>query len=123
MLKVQTHNAQTSFRPGDPIQGSVDWKDVKANRIEVRLFWFTEGKGDQDVDVIDTQTLESPTATGNLEFRFTAPPRPQSFSGKLISLTWAIEAVIFPKRDAERVEIEIGPQGQQVRISGGAGAE
>lgn len=114
MLTVSLN--QTAFAPGDSISGSVDWNELrkKTKRIEIRLIWFTEGKGDTDVEVIEMVTEDSPAPSGSVQFSFTAPSRPFSFSGKLISLIWAIEAVEFPSRDGAKETLVLSPSRNEI---------
>jgi len=50
------------------------------------------------------------------EFRFRLPEGPYSFSGKLISLLWAIEVVASPGDMAGRAGIVVSPSGREVVI-------
>jgi hypothetical protein len=54
--------------------------------------------------------------TGRGGFRFKLPDSPYSFSGKLVSLAWAIEAVAQPGERSARAEIVIAPGGKEVRL-------
>jgi hypothetical protein len=49
-------------------------------------------------------------------FRFRLPESPYSFSGKLISLTWALELVAEPSKELARQEITLAPGGEAVRL-------
>ena len=118
MLTIHTDSGGTWFRPGEKIEGTVSWHlDEDAEAIEVRLFWYTEGKGTQDVEVVDTKHLARPEITGSRAFDFDVPRGPYSFSGKLITLSWAIEMVVLPDGDTERLDLKIGPQAVEVDIS------
>ena len=51
-IHVQTHDAQEAFEPGDTVRGEVDWSfDRAPERVELRLFWRTTGKGDEDLGI------------------------------------------------------------------------
>jgi hypothetical protein len=118
MLTIHTGDGQTWFRPGESIEGTVSWHlDEDAEAIEVRLFWYTEGKGTQDVEVVETRHLARPEIGGSRSFDFDVPRGPYSFSGKLITLSWAIEMVVLPDGDTERLDLKIGPQAVEVDIS------
>lgn len=117
-------DGDTAREPGDEVSGSVSWfLEVDPTAVHVRLFWYTEGKGDRDLSVIEEETAEAPAVTGRLPFRFKLPPGPYSFSGKLISLVWALEAVADPMGAASRVELVVGPGGREARIDTGAEIE
>lgn len=112
-LSIRTEGS--SFRPGEQLSGKVVWDLEQAARaIEVRLFWYTSGKGDRDVEVVDRVRIESPAVRGESAFRFPVPESPYSFSGKLISLAWALEAVVEPSMGTARVEITVSPTGSEI---------
>ncbi len=117
-LDVVTLDKQTAFRPGDVLKGIVAWSfaDAAPEALELRLFWFTRGKGTQDVHVHKNLRLESPPLQGKRRFRFHLPDAPYSFSGKLVSLTWALEFVAEPAGKAERLEIVLSPSGAEIEL-------
>lgn len=49
-------------------------------------------------------------------FRFQLPEAPYSFSGKLISLAWALELIAYPSKEVVRREIVLAPGGSEVRL-------
>ena len=77
---------------------------------------YTSGKGTSDIGIVTTQSFDHPVAIDERPFHFVAPPEPYSFSGKLISLLWALELVIEPDSVAERQEIVIAPQGKEILL-------
>jgi len=105
-----------SYVPGETISGSAKWSelDKKTKTVEIRLIWYTEGKGDADVDVVDMLPVEQPDPAGETQFSFTAPTRPFSFSSKLISLIWAVEVVEFPSGEGEKITLTISPTRNEV---------
>ncbi|RMF43447.1 MAG: hypothetical protein D6753_05160 [Planctomycetota bacterium] len=121
MISIQLENDQQAFQPGDTIAGTASWQDLSKppERVEVRLIWFTRGKGDLDVGIHETRTLAHPAESGREPFRFVAPDEPYSFSGKLISLVWAIEAIAFPSQEAAQVEIVVAPEGKEILLHRG----
>ena len=116
-LTIALDSGRTGFAPGETIQGTASWRlDEAPEGLEIRLFWYTEGKGDRDVEVVGTVAVDTTALSGNREFSFSAPGAPHSFSGKLISLVWAIELVALPSGDAGRQEITISHTGDEIRI-------
>ena len=117
MLKINLE--KTSFKPGNTISGDIVWSNERpeTENIEARLIWYTEGKGDQDVEVVDSISFEltgNSTQNGQGRFEFVAPHRPSSFSGKLISLMWAIEAIVYPGKNGERTDIVVSRTGREI---------
>lgn len=114
------HNV-TGFDPGAEISVHVAWNfPSPPQAIEARLVWNTAGKGDQDLKVVKTIHIENPAASDEREIVLELPWGPYSFSGKLISLIWAIELVALPENISLRREITVAPQGREVVLSGPA---
>ena len=123
-LRVELDDRRTGFAPGERIRGTASWRlEEPAEALEVRLFWYTRGKGERDVGIVDTVKIDSGTREGSREFSFRAPPAPLSFSGKLISLIWSIELVVLPGGDASRREIMLSRTGEEIRLGSLEGGE
>lgn len=119
ILRVKTDGSESWFKPGGTVAGDASWHlDVEVEAIEVRLFWYTQGKGTQDVEVIDSLRVEGPDPSGHTRFSFQLPSGPYSFSGQLITLDWALEAVALPGEETSRVELLVGPRPVEVSIQG-----
>ena len=117
MLTLHTADGRTWFKPGELIEGEASWHlDGETEAVEVRLFWYTTGKGSQDVGIARTLRTELPDTSGHRDFSIRAPDEPYSFSGKLISLSWAIELVALPDGETERLDLLIGPQPVEVDL-------
>lgn len=101
-----------AFRPGDTLDVSFEWALESApETVQARLIWFTRGIGTQDVGLVESQPA-TPTARGDQRFRFRLPPGPYSFSGRLISLVWAVELIADDL--AERWEFVMAPDAREV---------
>jgi len=81
----------------------------------------TYRKGTRDVGVLHTHRIDSPGALGSDKFGFTLPPGPYSFSGKLISLIWALELTCTPGSETVRREIVVSPTGREILLTSVAG--
>ena len=118
-LEIETADGRSEFAPGEELAGIVSWQFDKAPRaVELRLFWYTQGKGDDDAAVADTLRFEPPAAQDVQEFRFALPEGPYSFSGKLISLRWALELVAEPSNDTARLDFTLSPTGREILLHG-----
>jgi len=116
-ISIQTADGRDAYSPAEELRGQVSWElERPAQRIEVRLFWYTRGKGTTDVQVVKVQRFDAPTLRGNHEFRFALPEEPYSFSGKLISLVWALEAIAEPGERSVRLELVVAPGGNEVGV-------
>ncbi len=117
LITVTVAEGRRAFVPGETIQGTASWRlDARPDAAEVRLFYFTRGKGNEDVEVVSTVRYEAPEVAADERFAFQAPPAPHSFSGRLITLVWAVELVIEPEELADRVELVIAPEGREISI-------
>lgn len=115
MIEIQIE--RDSYLPEQEIAGAVVWGDLKdSERIEVRLVWYTAGKGTRDLEVVRVHPIDTNTGNGSGRFSIKAPAYPYSFSGKIVSIVWAIEAVVLPSGDASTKEIMIGPEGLEVVV-------
>ena len=110
---------EPQFLPGDKISGNVEWVELSedSDKLEVRLIWFTVGKGDRDAHFVDVKEVADPANNGQTNFEFIAPHRPNSFSGKLIAIQWAIEVIVFPQRDAEQANLSIQPAAGEIVLT------
>jgi len=114
-IQVETRDGVTAFVPGETVEGTVSWQLEKpARTIELRLFWYTQGKGDQDVGVVTAVPFPEPALQDRRSFRVTLPLGPYSFSGQLISLIWALEVVAEPGARTGRIEIVVSPWRREV---------
>lgn len=104
------------YKPGEEIRGRVSWTVETAPRsAQLRLFWFTKGKGDRDAETVETASFDLPQSSDSREFRFLAPEYPPGFSGQLISLIWGLELVLEPG-GSTLTELVIGPEGRELQI-------
>src|SRR4029079_16624359 len=56
--------------PGESVSGQATWElDAPPRELEVRLFWYTEGRGDQDQEGVASEAGPSPGASGRVRFR------------------------------------------------------
>lgn len=119
-MRIETRDGVNAFLPGETVEGTVGWHfDVPAKSVELRLLWYTEGKGDQDVTVVESLPLPNPGRDEVRPFQIRLPAGPFSFSGRLISLVWALEAVAEPGSRAERLPITVSPTRQEILLSSG----
>jgi len=100
------------FQPGETISGecrleSFDFEEIKA--VEVSVLWYTEGKGDEDLDVREFRRISADDLNWN-EFRrpwrFAAvlPNSPLTYDGVILKIRWCVRVRIFPRRGREIVD-------------------
>jgi hypothetical protein len=123
-ITIETRDGSTRFEPGETVEGTVAWRLSPPPRsVEVRLLWYTQGKGDQDVVIVESEPFATPGAEDRRGFVFRVPEGPFSFSGKLISLEWALEAVAEPRSRAQRLAITVSPTRREILLHAGLQGE
>ena len=117
-MKISIEGSRTDFEPGETLRGRVEWFGQETpDALEVRLLWYTEGRGDQDVGVARTLRIEGLASTGSRDFEFELPAGPYSCSGRLISICWAVEATLDPDDQTQRTAFVLAPEGLEVEIA------
>ena len=117
MIRLGLRENQTAFRPGEMITGAVLWEFEKVPAsAEVRLVWFTRGKGTEDGGIAAAVPFADAPAADTREFSFDAPNGPYSFSGTLIAVLWAVEFVATPGKEFQRIEIVIAPDAREIHL-------
>ncbi len=128
-ISIELDEGRTAYRPGEEVSGAVLWViDQEGDEggqgggapaiesAEVRLIWFTRGRGDRNSGIVAAEELPGPQPTDRRTFRFQLPAGPYSVSGKLVSVIWAIEAVLEPGSRAARTEITVSPTGREIAL-------
>lgn len=116
-MQIHLDGGRSAFAPGESVSGTLQWMgDAAPERVELRLLWYTEGRGDQDVGVARTLCIEAPGSVGSSPFDFEAPSGPHSCAGRLISVRWALEAIVRPGSDSVRQELVVAPGGSPVEL-------
>lgn len=116
-LRLETHEDQVHFQPGQTLHGLAGWElDEPPDTVEVRLSWYTEGKGDQDVRIVKHESFDNPPAVDARIFEFELPIQPYSFSGSLISVRWALELIV-DHTHSRRLDIVIAPEGREINLA------
>ena len=103
--------------PGQVIEGVAGWRlDDAPSSALLRLFWYTEGRGTQEVRVVEELKLPTHLAELSGTFRFTVPGMPYSFQGQLITLKWALELLVNKDKEVERLDLIVSPWVEQVKL-------
>jgi len=116
-LSVSLIDNREAFAPGEVLEGEVAWNLDKApEKAFLRLFWYTRGKGTEDIEVVSEIAFDHLLAQETRSFKMTLPQSPYSFSGRLVSLTWALELVVKDNDTAITREIVISPFGYEINL-------
>ena len=128
-LEILLPEGRTAFGPGERIGVEARWwVPEPAKRIELRLVWYTSGRGDQDVNVVTVEPLlEAPEGgvgqQGSRVVSLELPREPYSVSGKLITLSWAVELVVDDGHASTRTDIVIAPESREITLTEVEGSE
>jgi hypothetical protein len=122
-MSVELHleGGRTAFKPGETASGTLAWDlpETPAS-LELRVFWRTEGKGTQDLELVRTVAVPGGGPTGERSFALPLPGFPYSYAGTLISIVWHLEAVALPSGASQAVPIVISPTGAPIAPAGTA---
>lgn len=115
-LTIDIEQIQTAFLPGQVISGTASWNlDKPPKQACLRLLWYTQGRGTEDVGILESVEFDMPRPTDNRSFEFRLPAGPYSFSGTLISLIWAVEVEVAG--ECERVDFVVSPTGEEITLN------
>jgi hypothetical protein len=116
-LKIAVRKQPAQFQPGEEIAGAAQWRlDHAPKAVEVRLLWHTSGRGIEDVCVVETVRFDAPEQDDTRSFSITTPNAPHGFSGRLITLEWALELVALPSKENARTDLVIAPHGRAIDL-------
>jgi len=114
-LNIALNGDKAAFAPRETIRGTIQWNlDTNPRELILSLLWYTSGKGTRDTGVVETKRFDAPGACGSQDFSFALPDGPYSFSGRLISLIWALELTSEPGSETTRREITLSPTGREI---------
>jgi hypothetical protein len=93
MLRIELDNPPAAYRPGSIIRGRVFWEQPSVPKeFCLRLYWLTEGKGDEDSETAIEQKWKPTVESGSVDFQWELPRGPLSAKGRLIRIGWTLEA-------------------------------
>jgi hypothetical protein len=102
---------KSECRPGETLSGRVSGDALASGAPgEIRLIYFTEGKGMRDLAIV--ASIPTQAGVSGQPFTFNLPKMPWSFRGKLITLAWAVEAVVG--KQSARAQFTVSPGGAEI---------
>ena len=115
-VEIRLNDDRTQYKPGETLNATVSWSDEQFDELTAYLLWYTEGIGNQDSQVVDEQPVSTGGRSGERDVTFTLPPSPYAFSGKLITLVWAVEVLAKPGDNHDRKSFTMSPTGEEVQL-------
>ena len=117
LLSIQIDGNQTAFRPGETVRGAIRWQyDDRPGQIDLRLIWFTEGPGPDDVGIVDSLATDDPSPADARSFQFRLPAGPFSYNGLSFRVRWALELLAPGRKDCTRLDLVVSPTTQPVEV-------
>jgi hypothetical protein len=102
------------YRAGEIVSGAVLFTNIgeSVRGVDLKLRWFTSGKGNTDHDDVRTERLPIVALGGRARARFalSLPPGPVSYAGPIITVAWELVVsvdVAWARDPVERVPIEV----------------
>jgi hypothetical protein len=116
-LTIELRSGVAAFSPGETVEGSASWTLAQPpGSVTLRLFWRTEGTGNEDVEVVESMSFDGPGPAEQRAFSFRLPAGPWSFRGPLIHLLWGLELVAEPGDESARVDLVVAPGGREIEL-------
>jgi len=104
--------------PGTRLEVEVEWdQPQRPQEVSIALLWYTSGRGDEDLSVIERHEVRDALASDRKRVGFTLPRFPYSFSGTHITLSWAIEVAIDKGDAVERRTFIMAPGAREITLS------
>ena len=74
MIRIEIDDDRRAFAPFEEITGAIIWRiEPPPDAIEVRLGWYTSGRGTGEAGIADSVQIDRPHFDGRQSFRFVAP--------------------------------------------------
>ncbi len=122
-IQLELPESQATYEPGTDLVGTVRWNRPKPfSEIELHLFWYTMGVGDQDSGLVETLRWENPGSQGERFFEIRLPRAPYSVHSPNLEIKWALEATGKPGKDSARTELVIAPGRAPLKLESVDGA-
>lgn len=87
---------------------------IAAKSIQLRVFWFTQGRGDEEAEVVHRMTIDPHELV--TAFNWKLPAAPYSFAGQLITMAWAVEVVDNKENSLDLVPFLLSPSGEEIQL-------
>ena len=104
-----------NHQPFDALKGRVRLTGPStAKSLELRIFWFTRGRGDEEAEILHRIELNPQQLLS--DFSWELPAAPYSFAGQLITLAWAVEVVDENEQSLDLVPFLLSPSGEEIQL-------
>lgn len=87
---------------------------VTAAKMELRVFWFTRGRGDEEAEICHRLSINTQEKLSGFSWKL--PAAPYSFAGQLITMAWAVEVVDEKENSLDLVPFLLSPSGEEMQL-------
>lgn len=116
-LRLSTADGRTAFEPFEEVDVVAEWDSATPPPwLELRLTWFTRGKGNTDLLVVRHWRHVPTESRGKHVWHVRLPAAPYSFSGKYVSLVWTLELLEATEEHSTRRDIIIAPLSREIAL-------
>ncbi len=122
-IQIKLPESEPAYVPGAELIGTLRWNRTRPfDELELHLFWYTLGIGDQDSGLVETLRWENLDSSGERFFEIRLPRAPYSIHAANLEIKWALEATGKPGKDTARIELIIAPGGTPLKLEPVEGA-
>lgn len=100
-IRLKGEDGTMRFPPGEQIAGLVEIfpeSTIRCQGVEIRVLWYTEGKGRRNEGVVETWRFDinqiTPEQGFSEGFTVSLPSAPWSYAGHFINIVWAVHVKI-----------------------------
>jgi len=114
-ISIKLKDGKISYHPGEKISGELEWDlTQEVQDIAINIFWYSEGMGEQDSEISETEIIKSPIKSDKQSFEMELPMAPYTYSGNITSLKWAIEATTLEDKVKDIKEFSMTPGNKEI---------
>lgn len=116
MLEISVEGESHGYKPGERISGRVSLSQANSpEEVSLHLVFYTLGRGTSYSEIIESMSWKSPGSSGSFSFSFRLPLSPYSFSGKLLSICYRLEA--SADDDEATFDFFVSPSGEEISLT------
>ena len=112
LVSLNFYQKQQVFAPGSVLSGEYQIDSVRPEEleaVELSVLWYTEGKGEEDLDVHyfdrrERDDDERPRLHELRRFETVLPNSPLSYNGAIVKINWCVRLRLFLPGEREHVE-------------------
>jgi hypothetical protein len=107
-----------SYKPGDQVQGSVQWKfSDPAGQIDVRLLMEVDDKANRETSYAAGFRWDNLPEEGTCKFSLTPPEGPYTFLGQGFQIRWYVEAKCNNLSFTDEAQFTYSPTGAPLKLN------